>query len=162
MTEPVAYPTPQHERLAVLIGDWAGTVLGRFGPDDEWEDYPASATMRWVAERNFVQHEYEGTFAGEPANGTALYGFDEQKGLHTSAWVDSFHTSTTLMVSEGAPNPDAILDVLSHYGDEAGGRWGWRTVVTAPAPDELLIQAFNIPPGGEGYVVLETSLKRQA
>lgn len=66
-----------------------------------------------------------------------------------SAWVDSFHTGSSVMFSTAASRPSQF-SVLGSYGDgEQGPPWGWRTDIDQPDADTLVITMFNITPQGE-------------
>jgi hypothetical protein len=146
-------------RLAPLVGAWTGTTRSRFKPDDAWDECPVNASFRWVAAKRFLLHEYDGVFKGEPAEGAAFYGFDEENRAYTALWVDSFHTGPDGMTSAGAETADALLAVKATYGP-ADAPWGWYTEIRQEGPDEIVVQALNAPAGRERYVAIETRLRR--
>ena len=154
----LTYPTEVHTRLAALVGSWQGTSRTRFEPDAPIKEARTSATIRAVADGYFFLHEYESSLDGETFSGVVLYGFDQKRGKVTATWGDSYHTGPAMMISEGDADPDAIVKVQGFY-DFKGQTWGWRTVVRLDG-DELVCEAFNIPPGGEPYLAIETRLRR--
>jgi hypothetical protein len=150
-----------HASLARMAGQWEGRTLVWFEPGQPPAmDVAQRATIRSILGGRFVLHEYaygEGDQAGE---GVALYGLHLDAGACESAWVDTFHTGTSILFSK-APRDAAGYKVLTHYGDGKGGPdWGWRTELSQPADDELLIVMFNILPDGQEAKAVETRYRR--
>lgn len=110
--------------------------------------------------RRFALHEYtygEGEQAGE---GVAIYGLHLDADACESAWADTFHTGTSLLFSK-APREASGYKVLTHYTDGKGGpEWGWRTELSQPADDALLIVMFNVLPDGQEARAVETRYQR--
>ena len=76
------------------------------------------------------------------------------------AWVDSVHNGTAVMLSEGEPGATDTISVLGSYDVGDGSRWGWRTTFAQPSDDEFVISHFNIPPGVDEYLGVETRYRR--
>jgi hypothetical protein len=149
-----------HHLLARMVGDWTGRAKTWFEPDKLADDSPISGKIRTGLEGRFAIHEYEGTVMGGRLLGLAIHGYDLRRGRFTMSWVDSFHTGTEIMTSEGASEPAGErFSVLGHYGDPP---WGWRTQVEFPSPDRLLITHFNITPQGGESKAVEIGYRRRA
>ncbi|HVI58401.1 MAG TPA: DUF1579 family protein [Luteimonas sp.] len=154
-----------HRRLAAMAGQWQGTTRVWFEPDEPpVMDVAQRATLRPVLGGRFLLHEYsygEGEQAGE---GMALYGLHLDAGAFESAWVDTFHTGSSILFSTAAAaGPDAGFAAIGHYGDGKGGPdWGWRTQIAQPDDATLVITMFNIMPTGEESKAVETRYRRIA
>lgn len=149
-----------HGRLACMTGDWAGETRVWFGPDQLADQSPQSGRIRAIGGGRFLLHEYDCAFQGEPQQGVAIYALHLDAGTCESAWVDSFHTGTSIIFSSAAAD-DGRFTVLGSYGDGAGGApWGWRTEIEQPGDDELVITMFNISPQGEETKAVETRYVR--
>src|SRR5688572_23649073 len=136
----------------------AHALLGRFageysGPADLWLDPdapPERTRMDLCAEPvlggRWLRITYRGVSFGKPHSGEMLLGFHLDAGEFELAWIDSAHTGSAIIVSRGKPEASDAVDVLGSYrgGDQV---WGWQTRLTRPTPSELLLEAFNIPPG---------------
>lgn len=150
-----------HHRLARMSGDWEGTTRVWFDPSQP----PAVETtqrgsIRPVAGGRFLLHEYEAGEGENASSGAAIYGLHLDERAFESAWVDSFHTGTSVMYST-APAEGEAFSVRGSYGDGRGGpRWGWRTEIVQPNDDELVITMFNIPPQGPEAKAVETRYGR--
>ena len=94
-----------------------GSIKTWFEPDVVGNESPMKGNMTTILGGRSILHEYTGSMAGKPFKGVAIYGFDLATNKFQSAWVDSFHMSTGIVVSEGEPGEK--FRVLGSY--EAGG-----------------------------------------
>jgi hypothetical protein len=105
-------------------------------------------------------HEYATTFEDKPQQGAAIYGVHLDAKACESAWVDSFHTGTSVMFSSSGAGDHAFA-ALGSYGVGPGQpRWGWRTQIDQPDHDHLVVRMFNITPQGEEALAVETRYAR--
>lgn len=156
---PMSFANPT-ELLLSLTGTWEGTTKTWFDPAVLADESPCRGTIRRMFDSRFVTHEYESAHGGKPLRGFAMMGFNEESKLVEVAWIDTFHMSTAMMFSTGAPRPEGF-SVLGSYGDGKGGpRWGWRTELRVEGPDALILTAYNISPAGEEGRALETRYRR--
>ena len=103
-----------------------------------------------------MRHDYATRIDGTEHTGSALLGLHLDDRTWQVAWVDTFHTGSEIMLSEGplADDPGAPISVLGSYGNGDGGRWGWRTTFEI-ADHGLLVRHFNITPQGEEALAVE-------
>lgn len=147
-----------HATFAAMAGAWQGVTRTWFGPDQLANEAPIRGTLRSVLGGRFLLHEYECTFDGRPESGMALYGYHIDEAQFEAAWIDDFHTGTAIQYAAGQ---GGHFNVLGSYFAGAGEpRWGWRTEITQPADDRLLIAMYNIPPGGEAVKAVEFDYRR--
>jgi hypothetical protein len=149
-----------HGLVAGLIGDWAGTTQTWFMPGELADTSETTGTVRSIMDGRFVVHEYRGSLAGEAMEGQATLGFHIAENRFVCAWVDSAHNGTADTLSDGRPGETEAISVLGSYDGGEGLPWGWRTTFAQPSPDELVISHFNIPPGGDEYLGVETRYRR--
>ena len=90
-----------HAGLGRLAGDWEGVARTWFEPDALADESPMKGRIRPVLGGRFILHEYSGSLQGKPFEGLALIGFDLATETYQSAWIDSFHMSTAILLSEG-------------------------------------------------------------
>lgn len=141
----------QHHMLNQLVGSWEGSVKTWFEPGQLADESPISGTIRSVLDGRFILHEYNGSLQGKPLSGIAIYGYQMSLKKFQSAWIDSFHTGTSIMFSESNRAAESF-DVTGGYvyvTPEAEHHWGWRTELELKSADELLITSYNVSPEGE-------------
>ena len=97
-----------------MVGEWQGTAKTWFEPNKLEDESPMHGTMNLILDGKFILHEYQGSFGEKPITGIAIYGYHLDLGRFQSAWIDSFHTGTAIMFSEGKKGEKDIL-VLGSY-----------------------------------------------
>lgn len=161
LTESLAAGGPHH-LLGRMVGSWAGTARTWFEPGKLADTSSVEGTIRPVLDGRFVVHEYRGSLGEHDMHGIALHGYDLGEGRWTTAWIDSCHNGTRIMLSQGADDLAADHpDVLGHYPDGQGGPdWGWRTELLLDSDDHLLVRHHNRTPAGEEALAVEFDYRR--
>ena len=154
--------TGAHFQLSRLVGEWEGTTKLWFEPGKLADESPVRGNMRLVLDGRFILHEYKGSQGGKPLEGIAFYGFHLGLNKFQSAWIDSFHTGSAIMFSEGnkGENNISMLGSYAYVTPEIEQYWGWRTTIEMISDDELLIIAYNVTPEGEEAQATKTVYKR--
>ena len=143
--------TGMHNQLHRLTGNWQGLMKTWFGTDNLVNEATITGSIRPVLDGKYMMHEYKSSFENKPFEGIALYGYDLTLKRFQSAWIDSFHTGTAIMFSEGErENKDfKMLGSYAYVTPETEQHWGWRTHIDLVSDDEVIITAYNIEPDGE-------------
>lgn len=149
-----------HALLGALVGGWAGLTRTWFRPGELADESETVGSFEAVLGGRFLVHEYRGAMMGEALEGRATLGFDMSQDRFVCAWVDSFHTGTGLMLSDGKRGVTDTISVLGTYDAGDGSGWGWRTTFAQPTADELVVAHCNLPPGVEEYLAVETRYRR--
>jgi hypothetical protein len=149
-----------HFKLSQIAGDWQGTTSVYFDETDNAVDAsPSQGTIKSILGGRFMMHEYSSSMQGKPLEGIAIYGNQLDSGKFQCAWIDSFHTGTSILFSEDK-QPDKLFSVIGNWaaGDEI---WGWRTEIEMPDNDTLIIKMKNYTPAGEAAGGVTTNYKRK-
>jgi hypothetical protein len=147
----------RQEFLAALVGDWEGVYKLWLEPGVLRGESPARGTVRPALEGQYVVHDYAWADEGTPQQGTMLLGTDCDGGWQM-AWIDTWHTGRSIMPCKGEAGPDAT--VTGSYGGDRE-TWGWRTTLTMPDSDHLIVTAWNISPQGQADKATETIYGRR-
>ncbi len=153
-----------HLQLSKLAGNWAGTSKVWFEPGDPVDTAEVTGTMKLIMNGKYILHEYKSAFQGKPLEGIAIYAYNLDLNKYEMAWIDSFHTGTFIMFSEGKRNTDEfkMLGSYAYVTPETEQHWGWRTEINMTSDDDVVITAYNISPEGEESKATEFVYKRQA
>lgn len=154
-----------HRRLARMAGEWEGTYRLWFERDMLAAESGQRGSLRPVLGGRFLLHEYEWEFDGRRYAGVALIGYHIDERRWECAWVDSFHTGSSILFSQAAqPGEPGHFAALGSYGDgqtPPGPRWGWRTEIEQADDDHLTITMTNISPEGEEAKAVEVEYARK-
>lgn len=151
-----------HFKLSKLAGEWQGSAKTWFEADTVADDSPVRGSIRVIMEGRFIIHEYKGSFGEKPLEGINIIGHNLSLNKFESAWIDSFHTGTALMFSEGKRDAEdiSVLGSYAYVTPDTEQHWGWRTNIEIINDDELKITAYNISPEGNESKATEIHYKR--
>jgi hypothetical protein len=92
------YPTPQHERLAVLAGTWKTTGEIRPIGSDPGGKLEGEDSYEWLPGQHFLLHRVDVTMAGTWRRSVEIIGVDAARKVHP---MRSFDDQGNEVVTEG-------------------------------------------------------------
>lgn len=152
----------EHLRLASFVGEWEGTTKTWFEPDIVGDESPITGKMSLILGGRFILQEYSGELSGKPLQDVAIIGFDLATNKFQAAWVDSFHMSTAIMLSEGDAG-DKFSVFGTYYTGPESPRWGWRTEIEVFDDDNIVVTGVQYRAGrrrseGDGHSIFKKVL----
>ncbi len=91
---------PAHEQLAVFVGEWDAQVTMWMDPAAPPQVSKATESATAVYDGRFVQTRFNGSYQGQPFEGTSVMGYDNVRGKYTSTWFDSMSTGIFLSMGD--------------------------------------------------------------
>lgn len=152
-----------HARLARLVGDWRGTSRTIFKPGSVPLEARWEGRLALVLGGRFARFTYRSSIDGQPIAGELTLAYETGEKHWRLAWIDSFHTGTTILVSTGEPGAEAIDVRGTWFAGEGHPHWGWRTIVDDAMPEALTIRMYNVPPpaiGSQELLGVDVALRR--
>jgi len=151
---------PEHEALKTLVGAWESTVKMAAMPGVEGMEQPTEVTARERAELIcdglWLKSTIDGTFMGQPFQGTWLAGYDPNAKQYISVWVDNQEPAPTEMTG----SYDAKTKTWSWSGDTLRGPA--RSKVIWSDDDTMVETCYMTPPGGKEVQTMEITRRRAA
>lgn len=151
----------RHAAFKRMAGEWEGRMLTWFEPTRPEDDASINGNIKSLLDGRFVMHEYQSSFKGKPFSGMMIIGYSIATDSFQCAWIDSFHTGTLLMFSESAGSDKLFSALGSYTAPGVPEPWGWRTEITMPDENNLIITAYNITPQGEEAIATEIKYNRK-
>ena len=142
------------------LGKWTGTKKLWLAPGDACHESQFNTTVEASAMGRCAIINYDWMFEGERQEGLLVLNPDYGKGSIQAAWVDSFHVPNGIMILKGGFTEQDTIDLLGSYPAPPGPDWGWRIVLSLPAPDTIKIVNYNVTPEGEEHLAIDVEVKR--
>lgn len=128
-----AAPAAGHQKLLDYVGNWT-THQTDWMPTTgtKWNEADGTATCRLILGGRFVQEDYTTTLDGHPLHGLGLTGFDRQKNVYVSVWMDDFGTGIVSLEGgfDGTSHVLTLLGSPEGAGVEGRPAVGWRVTDT--------------------------------
>lgn len=150
------------ENLGNLVGNWFGTkTLYLSWVDESPFMSDSNASVAFSAQGKFLKIEYDWIYEGKKQDGLILLGNDKDSDLIKAFWIDSWHMSDKLLISEGAKSENNFVSLKGFYQVPEHPDWGWRTVIESENSDSFKITMFNVSPEGVEDLAVEAIYERQ-
>lgn len=160
MYEQMAKLGPEHELLKQSAGEWtAETKMFAAGSDEPVMTDKAKSTNKLVMGGRYLQHNFEGTFAGQPFLGRGLSGYDNIQKKYVGTWIDNMGTG--IMQVEGTW--DAKTKTMTETGvtHTPLGVMKHKMVTTHTDKDHMTFTMYTIlPTGPQKQMVIEYTRKK--
>ncbi len=150
-----------HFMLSRLEGFWEGTARTWFEKEVLADESLVNARMMTVLGQRFLQYTYSGNLQGKHYEGIMVWAYDLENDRCQCSWIDSFHTGTSLLFSEGRQT-DKGFEVLGTDGRKGMEQvWRWKTELEILNADQFILRAYHISPEGEEAKAIEVIYLRK-
>ncbi len=149
----------EHERMALLAGAWSGVARTWLEPGKPPLEEAFKGTAKLLLGGRFLRLAYTTSLNRTPIAGELTLGFERDEGRWATAWIDSFHTGSAILVSQGVPRESQISVFGEYYVKGVPQRWGWRTVIEDVGG--LVIRMYNVTPERQETPGVEIVLGRK-
>ena len=156
---PAPKPAPEHLLLAKDVGVWDATVKLWMAPGQPPVEEKGTETITMIGPFWQVGH-FESRMMGEPFKGVGLAGWDAEKKVYVTSWVDSM----TPTLSHGSMRYDAATRTLSGTTDGVGpdGKPTKTKAVQKWLDDDTRVFTMSAAgPDGKDVTMMEIRYKRR-
>lgn len=153
-------PVNAIESLHPLLGSWRGeSRLWLHRPDEASYDSVMTATIEPVMQRQALLVRYAWEIEGEPQDGLLV--LNQLAGIVAGFWFDSWHMTNSSIALTGEADAGGSVSVSGTYPVRDGPDWGWRILLEPRDAAHLILRMFNVTPGGDEELAVETNFVRQ-
>ena len=135
-----ATPGPEHAQLAKSAGEWE-TFVEDLTPGMGNEKTTGTATAKMIMGGRYLQEDVKGTMMGQPYEGMAITGFDNQTKEYFSTWIDSMGTG-----------------IAYQKGKMVGGKMEMSGEMTCPMKDKPITMKSTFTPESADKHVMEMTM----
>ncbi len=152
---------PAHEFLTkAFVGEWDTEMKMWMDPKAEPMASKGKATVEPLFDGRYIRERFKGDFMGQAFEGEGTTGFDNNKKLFFSSWLDSM--STGMMTMKGSISPDGkTLTFVGEMDEPMSGEMGKaiKSVITIDSADRHRMEMYEIL-YGEPFKVMEITYTR--
>lgn len=87
-------PSPEHELLKGMVGEWSGKMQFKMG--DDWMDLEGHMTRELAFDGRFIIEHVKSEFMGHAFEGMAIMGFNSASKKFESIWVENMATNIAM------------------------------------------------------------------
>src|SRR5687767_13942349 len=98
----------EHDRIALLAGAWGGIARTYLDPAKPPVESKFAGTAKLLLGGRFLRFTYKTSLDRNPIAGELTLAFEREEGRWATAWIDSFHTGSAILVSHGVPKEAKI------------------------------------------------------
>ena len=143
--------------LSAARGLWRGTNVLQDPITGGPETTPTTAAVTSIVGGRFWRIAYTWFYQNTPQEGEMIVSYQSKTDVATVYWLDTWHTSDSVMVCTGTAGDDGVVSVVGSFPAPPGPDWGWRIVVEPVGRESLRVVMHAISPEGEESLAVEAT-----
>jgi len=159
----MAYTTPgaMHQMLAKATGSWNEELTMWETPGAPPQKMTSSCEMKMIMGGRYQEEKHTGNFNNMPFEGYSIIGYDNNKKVFQSMWIDNMGTGISHM--EGTYDPATKMVTLTGKmmdamtGKEEDVKQTWKFI----DDNTQMVEMYNVTDGKE-FKTMEIKLTRKA
>ena len=153
-------PGVAHELIAMMQGNFKATNRMWLSPDAEPMESTATSSNTIIMGGRFLETDYAGDIMGMPFTGKGLMGYDNNRKLFTSMWIDSMTTGISTSMGNLDESGTAIT-LIGEMDEPTTGEMGkaYKTVFRIIDEDTHVMEMWEVL-YGEPFKVMEIAYER--
>lgn len=154
-------PTPEHQWLEQLLGEWTYEVECSMGPDKPQEKHTGKEVFRTLGGVWFIGEATAKMPDGEPANMIITLGYNPDTKRYVGSWVGSMMTH--MWVYDGVMDDAKKVLTLNAEGPDManpGKMAKYQDIIEIKSPDHRILRSQQLGPDGKWVQFMESHYKR--
>ena len=149
-----------HDKVAHLVGDWAGMNSLWLSPDEPARVSDTAASISVGMSDQVLSMQYTWSDKGRPQEGLIIAQYNPKAGEVTAAWTDTWHLRDTFMACRGGVDDQGTMTMAGTYAAPPDSDWGWRITIEPQTPSAFRLRMYNVSPAGESQLAVEAVYAR--
>jgi hypothetical protein len=147
-------PNENHKVLDTLIGNWDYTIKWWMSPDAKPEESAGTSNIKSIMGGRFIEQSVAGTSMGQPFEGIGIMGYDNEKKLYQSVWIDNMGTGIMTGSGNYDPNTKTLTD-KGTFSCPAEGEKSYRAVLKTIDKDIFTYEWYITGQDGKEFRAME-------
>ncbi len=157
-----AYATPgeAHKALNPLVGSFTHKIKWWMAPGTKPEESTGTTDSQWILGGRFIESVVKGVSMGQPFEGRAFMGYDNEKKQYDSTWIDTM--ATGIMISHGQYDAGTkILTETSSASCPMEGTKTFRNVTKFIDNNNHVYEMYTNDKDGKKFLMMEITYTRK-
>lgn len=152
-------PGPIHRMLSATAGDWTTEETFWLNEQAPPEKSTGTCECKAIMGGRYLQSTYKTTISGMPFEGMSTMGYDNNKKVFVSDWVDNMGTG--MMHLEGTMDSATKTLTLNADYEDAAGKSHMREVIRYIDDKHQEMEEYGTQPGGKEKKFYEMKLVKK-
>jgi hypothetical protein len=154
-------PGEQHKKLASMAGTWDAKVKMWMKPGEPPAESSGTATRSAILGGRYLEEKFDGTFMGQPFQGTGMTGYDNVTKKYVGSWADTAATGI-LQTTGSMDKAGKTITMTGTMVDPVTKKASpFREKMTIVDDDHQTFEMYGAGDDGKTYKMMEISYTRK-